>query len=87
MTGPSGVRRTCDLGEQRARDEKHRDGAKGRRTLLMIRHVSRDSSAIVRRLVREIRDEERAQPEYDTGLAVIAFVRDQADGAADGQDP
>ena len=82
VTGPSGVKRTYEIGEQQTRRERRRDGAKGRRALLMIRHVSRDSSAIVRHLVREVRDEERVQLAYDAGLAVISFVRDQADGAA-----
>ncbi len=39
---------------------------KGREATLMIRHVSRDNSQIVRHLVREVRDEEATRLTYDT---------------------
>jgi hypothetical protein len=84
ITGPSGVRRKYPIGEPQTRRQRRQHGAKEREGLLMIRHVSRDDSAIVRKLVREVRDEERVQLEYDASLAVIAFTRDRAEGAAPG---
>lgn len=81
ITGPSEVRRKYPIGEPQSRRQRREEGSKGREGLLMIRHVSRDNSAIVRHLVREVRDEERVRLEYDAGLAVISFVRDQAAGA------
>jgi hypothetical protein len=84
ITGPSGVRRKYPIGEPQNRRQRRKEGAREREGLLMIRHVSRDNNAIVRKLVREVRDEERVQLEYDASLAVLAFIRDQADGAAPG---
>ena len=84
ITGPSGVRRKYPIGEPQSRRQRRQEGAKDREGLLMIRHVSRDDKAIVRKLVREVRDEERVQLEYDAGLAVIAFTRARADAAAPG---
>lgn len=46
---------------------------------LMVRHVSRDNTRIVRHLVREVRDEEAATLSYDTRLAEIMFWRDPAE--------
>jgi hypothetical protein len=84
ITGPSGVRRKYPIGEPQTRRQRREQGARDREGQLMIRHVSRDSNAIVRKLVREVRDEEHTRLDYDASLAIIAFTRDQADGAAAG---
>lgn len=75
ITGPSGIRRTYDIASGK-RDEADP------RALLMIRHVGRDERRIVRHLVREVRDEKQVRLSYDARLAVITFVRDQAQGAS-----
>ncbi len=85
VTGPAGVRRAYAIDEQQQTEwRRRRDGWKGRKALLMIRHVSRDKDKIVRHLVREVRDEEQTRLSYDARLAVITFVRDCAKGAAVG---
>ena len=84
VTGPSGVKRTYPIGGVQTHRQRREEGAKGRKGLLMIRHVSRGRDRIVRHLVREVRDEEQVRLSYDARLAVITFVRDGGENAAAG---
>ncbi|MEU8310320.1 DUF6744 family protein [Actinomadura sp. NPDC048955] len=69
VTGRDGVRLTYEL-------DNHSASAGSRRSAtLMIRHVRRDDSGLVRHLVREVRDEARTQLDYDTHLAECLFRR------------
>src|SRR5260221_715825 len=84
VTGPSGVKRSYPIGEVQTRRQRREEGAKGRKGLLMIRHVSRGKDRIVRHLVREVRDEEQVRLSYDARLAGITFVPDGREDAAAG---
>jgi hypothetical protein len=84
VTGPAGVRRKYSLGERQTRKQRRALGSKQREAVLMIRHVGRRDGAIARRLVREVRDEERVALDYEAGLALIEFSPDGSPGSDPG---
>jgi hypothetical protein len=84
ITGPSGVKRAYPIGPVQTRRQRREEGGRAREGLLMIRHVSRSNTKIVRHLVREVRDEEQIRLSYDARLAVITFARDRDENAAAG---
>jgi len=84
ITGPAGVKKTYPLGEPQTRSQVRRQGARGQTVTLMLRHVTRDTSVIVRHLVREVRDEEQTRLSYTAKVAEVVFCRDPAPYAAHG---
>ncbi|MFI6290066.1 DUF6744 family protein [Nonomuraea sp. NPDC050790] len=92
VTGPAGVRTSYRLADSTA---PHAGATGGRRrrdpaekvtaVTLMVRHVSRDDLSITRHLVREVRDEGRAQLSYDTCLAELKFWRDPLQSGVPGR--
>jgi hypothetical protein len=89
VTGPDGVRVTYPLDDPTATGPASRTSRRRRKELepsatLMVRHVRRDGDQIVRHVVREVRDEKRAELTYDTNLAVCTFHRDHSEGSAEG---
>lgn len=85
ITGKSGVRRSYSLDDPTGSRVGRRpvDGT-AREALLMVRHVRRDGEQLVRHVVREVRDEGKKQLSYDTRLAEVTFVKDNAPGADSG---
>jgi hypothetical protein len=86
VTGPSGVRATYPLdgaapASGRGRRRRPTDG-KTREATLMVRHVRRDNTHIVRHLVREVRDEQQTRLSYDARLGECVFHRDTSDTAS-----
>ncbi|MBW4722446.1 DUF6744 family protein [Saccharothrix obliqua] len=77
VTGPDGVRLTYALDDPAAdwRTIQRRNMLSTKATL-MIRHVRRDGEKIVRHVVREVRDEEQTQLDYDPHMADLVFLRD-----------
>ncbi|MET9933258.1 DUF6744 family protein, partial [Streptomyces sp. NPDC006324] len=89
VTGPEGVRVTYPLHDPASTGPASRSGRRRRKELeasatLMVRPVRRDGGHIVRHVVREVRDEERANLTYDTRIGVATFHRDNSEGSAEG---
>lgn len=76
ITGRDGVRSTYALDDPAADwREMRRRNMHGRTATLMVRHVRADGGKIVRRVIREVRDEEQTSLAYDPHMADVIFVR------------
>jgi hypothetical protein len=84
VTGPAGIRVTYSLDDPRPSRRRRRQDGRGREATLMIRHVRRDGSQIVRHVVREVRDEASTKLSYDTRLGECTFRRDGSPSALHG---
>ncbi|KAA9379668.1 hypothetical protein F5972_08425 [Microbispora cellulosiformans] len=86
ITGPRGVHASYRLAHAHGeapvtttrRRNRRDDDSRTLGVTLMIRHVSREDNKLVRNLVREVRDENASELEYDPRLATIEFWRDPA---------
>jgi hypothetical protein len=77
VTGPDGLRLTYALDDPAADWRTiQRRNMLSKKATLMIRHVRRDGERIVRHVVREVRDEEQTQLDYDPHMADLEFLRD-----------
>ncbi|MFE7133716.1 DUF6744 family protein [Streptomyces sp. NPDC057638] len=90
VTGPNGVKVSYPLDDPSAVGPASKYGRRRGRNeyvttvTLMVRPVRRDGGQIVRHVVREVRDEERSNLEYDTRIAICTFDRDNSEGSAEG---
>lgn len=89
VTGRDGVRLSYPIDDPTAIGPASRYGRRRAKDLnriatLMVRAVRRDSDSIVRHVVREVRDEQKANLTYDTCLAVCTFRRATNDQSPDG---
>lgn len=85
ITGPSGARTTYALdGAPERRRRRRKDDPPRREATLMMRHVTRDPTRIVRHLVREVRDEQQTKLIYKAKLGEACFDRDLQPSSAAG---
>src|ERR1700742_1282359 len=78
-TGPNGVKVNYPLADPASAGQPkggRRRRESGEKVQLMVRNVRRDRDAIVRHVVREVRDPGEQELAYDTRLAVVMFVPD-----------